>query len=130
MDAIQLLIVIVTIAGMLDRLLSSILERRRELALWRMIGADARSIRRSIVIESGTVGVNGMALGIALGIVTAWIWVAINFRYLLGYYLDFYFAWSSAAWFVFLVAVMTITAGFVAAVNATRQSILDGLRTD
>jgi putative ABC transport system permease protein len=129
-DAIQLLIVAVTIAGILDLLLSSILERRRELSLWRMIGADARSVRRSILIESGTIGLCGIVLGFALGSVTAWIWVGINFRYLLGYYLDFYFAWSSAAWFFVLVSLTTLTAGHLAAASAARQSILDGLRVD
>jgi putative ABC transport system permease protein len=130
MDAIQLLIVAVTVAGILDLLLSSILERKRELSLWRTIGADERAVRRSIVIESGTVGLNGAVLGVGLGAVTAWIWIGINFRYLLGYYLDYYFAWAPAAWFIVLVSGMTVTAGYVAASSATRQSILDGLRTD
>ncbi len=130
MDAIQLLIAIVTVAGILDLLLSSILERRRELALWRLIGADQRSVRRSIVIESAVIGTLGITLGLALGFVTAWIWVGINFRYLVGYYLDFHFAWGPAAWFVVLVGSMTVLAGRLAAANATRQPILGGLRAD
>jgi putative ABC transport system permease protein len=130
MDAIQLLIAAVTIAGILDLLLSSILERKHELALWRTIGADERAVRRSIVIESGTIGLNGAALGTGLGIVTAWIWIGINLHYLLGYYLEFYFSWGSAAWFVVLVSTMTVIAGYLAASFATRQPILDGLRVD
>lgn len=130
MDAVQLLIVVVTVAGILDLLLSSIVERKRELSLWRMIGADEGAVRRSVVVESGTIGAMGGILGIALGFVTSAIWVGMNFRYLLGYYLQFYFAWTSAFRFLVLVAAMAMTAGYLAAVAATRQSTLDGLRID
>ena len=129
-DAIQLLVVIVTIAGILDLLTSSIAERRRELALWRVMGADERAVRRSVILESATIGILGAILGTAVGFVTAWIWVGINFRYLLGYYLEYHFAAASAAWYVVLVIVMTVLAGSAAAAQATRQPILDGIRKD
>jgi putative ABC transport system permease protein len=130
MKAIQLLIIVVTVAGILDLLLSAILERRRELSLWRVIGAAEATVRRSVVVESVTIGLLGAMLGIVLGVVTAWIWVRINFRYLLGYYLDYHFAAGSAVWLTTLVMIMTLIAGWVAAINATRQSVLDGLRIE
>jgi len=129
-DAIQLLIVIVTVAGILDLMLSSIAERRRELALWRLIGADDRTIVRSVVLESATVAVISILLGVAVGVVTAWIWITINFRYLLGYYVDFQFAVGSAVWYASLVFLMTIATGYVAARQATRQPVLEGIRVD
>ena len=70
-DAIQLLVVVVTIAGILDLLTSSIVERRRELALWRVMVADDRAVRRSVIIESATIGMLGAALGTAVGFITA-----------------------------------------------------------
>ena len=129
-DAIQLLITIVTAAGIFDLLLSAITERRRELALWRVIGADERAVRKSIVIESATIGVIGAALGIVLGIVTAWMWIGINYRYLLGYYLEYHLAVGSTLWFAVLVFVMTMLAGYAAAFHATRQSVLDSIQPD
>ncbi len=129
-DAIQLLIVIVTIAGIFDLLLSAIIERKRELAVWRLIGAAARIVRRSVVIESATVGVIGATLGLLVGIVTTWIWVDINFRYLLGYSLERHLAVSATLWYITLVLIMTVLAGYAAARQATRQSILDGIRTE
>ena len=129
-DAIQLLVIVVTIAGIFDLLLSSISERRRELAVWRLIGADERVVRRSVVIESATIGALGAVLGVAVGIVTAWTWIGINFRYLLGYYLEYHLAVTSTAWYVTLVMSMTMIAGFAAAHRATRQSVLQGIRTE
>jgi putative ABC transport system permease protein len=129
-DAIQLLVVFVTVAGIFDLLLSTIVERRRELAVWRLIGADDRAVHRSVVIESATVGAFGAALGVAAGMVTAWIWIAVNFRYLLGYHLEHHLALSSTVWYVTLVMLTTMLAGYAAARQATRHSILTGIRSE
>lgn len=130
MDAVQLLIVIVTVAGIFDLLLAAIVERRRELALWRVIGADEHTVRRSVVIESATVGALGGLLGSVVGLVTAWLWIGINFRYLLGYYLDYRFAVGRTAWYLTLVMLMTIIAGYAAARRATAQPVLEGIQTE
>lgn len=129
-DAIQLLIAIVTVCGIFDLLVSTIVERRRELALWRVIGADDRVVRGSVVLEAGTVGALGAALGLGVGLVTAWLWIKINLRYLLGYDLEYHFATLPTALSVVIVVLMTLTAGYAAARMATRQSILDGIRNE
>lgn len=126
-DAIQLLIAIVTVAGIFDLLLTAISERRRELALWRMIGAEDRVVRRSVVIESATIGLLGAGLGLAVGIVTAAIWIYLNFPHLLGFQLEYHFPWWSVAWYLVLVMAMTIASGYLAARDATSQSIVDSL---
>ncbi len=128
--AIQLLILLVTLAGIFDLLLADLWERRRELALWRVIGADERVVRRSVVIESAALGALGALLGLAVGTVTTWMWVRVNYRYLLGYYLDLHFAIGTSVWFVALVLVATVVAGFAAARHATRQPILDGIQVE
>jgi putative ABC transport system permease protein len=128
--AIQLLMIVVTLAGVFDLLLADLWERRRELALWRVIGADDRVVRRSVVIESATIGALGALLGLAVGAVTTWIWVRINYRHLLGYYLDLHFAFGTTIWFVALVLVATTAAGWGAARHATRQPILDGIQVE
>ena len=130
MNSIQLLIVIVTVAGIFDLLVSRILERRRELALWRVIGADESAVRRSVVVESATVGGLGALLGIVVGVITSWTWIGIHFRHLLGYYVDLHFALGATLWYVVLTIAMTLLAGYGAAYRATRQSILDGIHAD
>ena len=129
-EAIQLLVAIVTIAGIFDLLLSSIVERRRQLALWQLVGADAKRVRRSIILESATIGGVGILLGVAVGIVTAWIWIRLNFPYLLGYYLEFHIHTVATVASVLLVIVMTALAGYGASGWATRQSILEGIRAE
>ena len=68
--------------------------------------------------------------GVVVGAVTAWIWLAFNFRYLLGYHLEHHLALVPTVWYVVLVMVMTVLAGYGAARRATRQSILDDIRTE
>lgn len=128
--AIQLLVIIVTVAGIFDLLVAAIWERRRELALWRVIGADDRTVHRSVVIESVTVGVVGAVLGLVLGAITTWIWVGINYRYLLGYYIEYAFDTATAARLIALIIGVTIVVGYGAARQATRQSVLAGIQVD
>ena len=104
-------------------------ERRRELAVWRVVGADERAVRRTIVIESATIGGLGALLGVAVGFITAWIWIGINFRYLLGYELEYHLAFGATAWYVVLAMLMTVLAGYGATRQATRQSVLQGIQT-
>ncbi len=130
MNAVQLLIVIVTVAGIFDLLLARIAERRRELSLWRLVGADERDVRRSIIVESGTIGVIGAAMGVAVGLVTAWLWIGIHFRQLLGYYVEYHFAVAATVWYVTLVIAMTMLAGYAAASRATRLPVLEGIQAE
>ena len=128
--AIQLLIMIVTVAGIFDLLIAAIWERRRELAVWRVIGADDATVRRSVVIESLTIGGLGAALGSVVGLVTASLWVRIHFRYLFGFYLEHHFDLAALTFYVVLVLVMTMLAGYLAGRYAIRQSVLDGIQVE
>ena len=130
MNSVQLLIIIVTIAGVFDLLVSRITERRRELAVWRVLGADKRAVRRSVIIESMTIGALGAVLGVQVGLVTAWVWIAVHFRQLLGYYIESHFAVGAAAWYVALVLIVTAGAGYAAAVTATKRPILEGIQVE
>jgi len=128
--AIQLLVAVVTVAGVFDLLLAAIWERRHELAVWRVIGADEHTIRRSVMLESAAIGGLGCILGVVVGVVTTMIWVYAHYRHLLGYYLELHFAVGSTLWYVALVMVMTVVAGYAAARHATRQSVLEGIQVE
>ena len=124
------MIAIVTIAGILDLIFSAIIARRRELALWRLIGAGDHVVRRAIVVESLAIGAMGVALGCVVGAIASYLWITVNYRYLIGYFFDFHPAWRSIGISVALVLVMTLLAGILAARFATRQTVLQGIRSD
>ncbi len=56
------------VLGVTGTLVTLILERRRELATLRLVGADLRQIRRMIVIEAGMLGAVSQALGVVAGL--------------------------------------------------------------
>jgi putative ABC transport system permease protein len=128
--SLQLLIVIVAVAGIFDLLFARIFERRRELALWRVVGAAESAVRRSLVVESLTLGVMASLVGVPLGVATAWLWVRHILPGLVGYDIDLLVPVLSCLGTVALVLVATLAAGRAAAASATRISILDGMRND
>ena len=50
--ALEVIAIVVAILGVAGTLLTLMLERRRELAMLRLIGADRRQVRRMVVIEA------------------------------------------------------------------------------
>ena len=61
-------IALVTAAlGIVNTMLMSISERRREIGILKSLGAEDGDVRRLFLVESGLIGVMGSGLGIALG---------------------------------------------------------------
>ena len=60
--------VVVAVLGVIGTLLTLTLERRRELAMLRLVGADARQIRRMVVFEAGLIGLVSHGLGALAGL--------------------------------------------------------------
>jgi putative ABC transport system permease protein len=128
--AIQLLVVAVTLAGIFDLLTTQIMERRREVGVFRALGADGPRIARAIRLEAFAIGLVGALLGALLAVGTSMMWVHVNFRILIGYILEHHFAALTAAWCVLLTAGVAIVAGHLAARQALRQPVLDTLRAE
>jgi len=59
-------VVVVGLLGMLTALLTTLNERRREMAILRSVGARPRTVLALLVLESAALTVAGIALGIAL----------------------------------------------------------------
>jgi putative ABC transport system permease protein len=66
--ALEAIAIFVGIMGVSGTLLTLILDRRRDLATLRLVGADRRQVRRMVVIEAGLIGLVSQALGLAAGL--------------------------------------------------------------
>jgi putative ABC transport system permease protein len=128
--SLQLLIVIVAVAGIFDLLFARIFERRRELATWRVMGASEATVRRSVVVESFALGVLASILGLPVGGATAWLWVKHVIPSLVGYDIVMIVPVLSCLGTIALVLAATVVAGRAAATTASGAAILDGLRSD
>ena len=73
----MVLLVITICAGiaMLNTLLASVLDRTREVAVLRAIGATQRQLVRSVLVESLAIGITGSVLGALAGTLLHWIMI-------------------------------------------------------
>jgi putative ABC transport system permease protein len=63
---------LIGIAGLGVVLIRAVRERRRQIGVMRALGFAAPVVRRSFLIEAGFVGLQGVALGIGLGLLSSW----------------------------------------------------------
>jgi putative ABC transport system permease protein len=125
---LELLIVIVTLSGILEALLSRAYDRRKEFALLRVAGATGSQVMSIILVEAGIMIVCGLGLGLFGGTVSAWMWVSYHFSYLLGWLLDFHFPWWIALRAMALAGAVALFAAYWPARRTARNELLAALR--
>jgi putative ABC transport system permease protein len=65
--ALEIVAIVVAALGVIATLITLILERRREIAILRCLGATASQVRRTILIEAAMIGSVGQGIGVAAG---------------------------------------------------------------
>ncbi|WP_137975179.1 ABC transporter permease [Pseudomonas sp. F(2018)] len=123
---VSLFVVLTGLIGMLTAILTSLNERRREMAILRSVGARPWHIAGLLVLEALVLAAAGAALGLALlyaGIAISQGWVQAQY----GLYLPL--ALPSAYEWGLLGAILgaALLMGAVPAWRAYRQSLADGL---
>jgi putative ABC transport system permease protein len=116
-NGLLLMSVAIALIGIVNTMSLSILERRRELGLLRVMGMLDRRVQRMVRIESVIISALGTITGIALGTFTGWALVrAIN-------RLSDAAVSTSVPWILLLVVlVLGVALGFVAALIPARRS--------
>jgi putative ABC transport system permease protein len=124
--AVSSFVVLVGLLGMLTTMLTSLDERRREMAVLRSVGAGPRHIFGLLMLESGCLAVAGAALGVLL--LYSLLAVAqplIEARYGLFIAIGWPGAWD---WTLLgIVVAAGIFAGVLPSLRAYRQSVADGM---
>jgi len=120
------LVVIAGLLGMLTALVTTLNERRREMAILRSVGARPRVIFGLLVLEAALLTVLGIVLGIAfLYLVLAFAQGPIETHY--GILISLNAPTSRELLLIALVTAGGIFAGIVPATLAYRNSLADGL---
>ena len=126
--AIQLLVIAVTLAGIADLLITQVIERRREIGVLKVLGADDPIISRAVWLEALLIGLAGAMLGAVISVGTSYLWVRINFPLLIGYVVQHHFAYMTAVHSTVLAGLVALLAGWLAARRALREPVLSSLR--
>ena len=123
---VSLFVVLTGLIGMLTAILTSLNERRREMAILRSVGARPWHIAGLLVLEALVLAVAGAALGLALlygGIAVSQGWVQAQYGLYLPLALPSAYEWSLLGAILGAALLM----GAVPAWRAYRQSLADGL---
>jgi len=122
----SLFVVLTGLIGMLTAILTSLNERRREMAILRSVGARPWHIATLLIFEAFALALSGVIAGVGL----LYVCIAASRGYLQANYgLDLPMAWPSAYEWTLLAGILAaaLLMGGVPAWRAYRQSLADGL---
>ncbi|MEK6527187.1 MAG: FtsX-like permease family protein [Nitrospirota bacterium] len=126
--ALEFIAVVIALLGIVNTLLTSVLERQRELATLRAIGASAQQIRRLVLWESSYLGLLGAALGVLGGVLLAVLLIEVINKQSFGWTIQFTLPGSMLVEAVGVALAAAVVAGTLPARWAAKQPIVDGLR--
>jgi putative ABC transport system permease protein len=119
--------VMIAILGIVNTLLISVSERRREIGIVRAIGGLRSQIRKLVLLEAVAVAVVGVIVGSVAGIMnTVFMSHTVSIE-LAGYSVPFYFPWEFVLLSVPVVTVVSLAAGWWPARNAARMQVIEAI---
>jgi putative ABC transport system permease protein len=124
--AVSILVLAVGLAGMLVALLTSVSERRREMAVLRSVGARPSQVFALILGEAALLTLLGIALGLAAlyaGLLAGQPWLEAR----LGLFIGVGWPTVAEAGVMILVAVAGALIGVIPAYRTYRFSLADGM---
>jgi putative ABC transport system permease protein len=128
--ALDAIVLIVALLGIVATLSAQVLERRQEIGVLRCIGILRRDVVAMVVGEAAWLGVLGSLLGIAAGYVVAWILVFVVNKQAFGWTIDFGLAPLSDLRLVLAVVVAAAIAGLAPAAQAARVPAGEAVRAE
>lgn len=123
---VSLFVVLTGLIGMLTAILTSLNERRREMAILRSVGARPWHIASLLIVEAFALALAGVLLGVALlylGIALAQGYVQANYGLFLPLALPSLYEWTLLG----AILAAALLMGALPAWRAYRQSLADGL---
>ena len=117
---LEAIAIFVAIIGVAATLVTLTLERRRELAMLRLVGASRGQIRRMVVIEAAMLGMLSQGVGLPVGVVLSLILIYVVNVQSFGWTIQFHLPLGFLAQSTLLIAVTTALAGLYPARIATR----------
>ena len=128
LNYMQLVVAVaIAILGIVNTLLISVSERRREIGIVRAIGGLRSQIRKLVLLEAVAVAIVGVFVGCVAGILnTVFMNHAVSVV-LVGYSVPFYFPWEFVLLSVPVVAAVSLAAGWWPARNAAGMNVIEAI---
>jgi ABC-type antimicrobial peptide transport system permease subunit len=118
--------------GIVNTMLMSVSERRREIGILRSLGAEAFDIRMLFLVESGLIGAFGSALGILLGWGVARLGSRVAREIMIRQDVEPFDLFATPPWLVLTALLfgtfVSVVAGALPAARASREDPVQALR--
>jgi putative ABC transport system permease protein len=126
--ALEAIAVLIAVLGIVNTLVTSVLERRREFATLQAIGASERQIQALILWEASYLGAIGAFLGIIGGIALSYMLIKVINKQSFGWTIQM--EWTPEVWAaaVMMSLAVSVLSGYWPARWASRQPAVEGLR--
>jgi putative ABC transport system permease protein len=123
--ALEVVAIIVAVIGIAGALLALVIDRKREYALLRFLGANQLQIRRIILAEAGFLGIFANIAGIALGIALSLVLIFVINKQSFGWTIRFHWPVTLLLLALTGVYLATLLAGLYPARTAVRMNPID-----
>ena len=127
---LEAIAVVIAMLGIVNTLITSVLERQREFATLRAIGGSAGQIRQLVLWEAAYLSVVGIGLGVIGGGLLALLLVEVINKQSFGWTIQLIVPVGPLVQAVGLTAAATLMAGYFPARWAARQPVVVGLREE
>src|SRR5687768_16244475 len=116
--ALELIAIAVAMLGVAGTLLTLVLERRRELSLLRLTGADRRQVRRMVIIEAALIGAISQGVGLAVGFALSMVLIYVINVQSFGWTIQFHVP----AAFLIQASIAVVIATSIAGIYPARRA--------
>ncbi len=118
--ALEVIAIFVAILGVASTLVTLILERRREIAILRLIGAERRQVRKMVVIEAAFLGTVSQVIGVGAGLLLSLVLIYVINVQSFGWTLQFHLPIAFLVQSSILVLLATSLSGLYPAHRASQ----------
>jgi putative ABC transport system permease protein len=127
---LEAIAVLVAVLGIINTLVTAVLERRREFATLRAIGASPRQVERLVLWEAAYLGLIGAALGVVGGLLLATLLIHVVNKQSFGWTIQMTVPGGLILQAISLALTAALVAGYWPARWAARQPVVEGLREE
>jgi putative ABC transport system permease protein len=128
LNYMQLIVaVLIAILGIVNTLLISVSERRREIGIVRAIGGLRSQIKKLVLLEAVAVAFVGVFVGSIAGVLNTFFMSHTVSVVLAGYSVPFHFPWEFVVLSVPVVTAVSLAAGWWPAQNAACMQVIEAI---
>jgi putative ABC transport system permease protein len=126
--ALEIIAVMVAILGVMNTLLTTILERRRELAVLRVLGSTQAQMRKIILYEALLISLIGISLGLGTSFLLSQILIDVINKQSFGWTILFDPAWTGLTRAALFVLAASLLSAYLPARRASKIRLTEALQ--